>query len=101
MYTLREAWNLGLDGINEVFEKRIIGELIGDVDNDSRLSVKDATAIQKYIAGIVTEHSIEDRVIGIYDDDNVTLEYMSDFNRDGERNIKDATAIQKYIAGLE
>ncbi len=32
-----------------------IGKVIGDVDNDGNISVKDATLIQKYLAEIITE----------------------------------------------
>lgn len=58
----------------------------GDADLDGKITVKDATQIQKHIAGIVT---IDDTVLG-----------FADVNGDGDVNIKDATMIQKYIAGI-
>ncbi len=60
--------------------------MLGDTDRDNRLSVKDATTIQKYLAGIV-EFSEQQKL-------------NAEFNGDGEVNIKDATAIQKFLAGL-
>ncbi|MBR3971641.1 MAG: leucine-rich repeat protein, partial [Ruminococcus sp.] len=60
---------------------------LGDVDMDENINVKDATAIQKYLA------SIQD-----YQPD--AIELLMDFNKDGNVNIKDATAIQKRIAGI-
>ncbi|MBQ2943350.1 MAG: dockerin type I repeat-containing protein [Ruminococcus sp.] len=73
--------------------------LIGDLNRDNTLDIRDATLIQKCIAGIES--------YGEYDVDCPPLlakhkrSYASDFNYDGVRNVKDATAIQKYIAGLE
>ncbi len=60
--------------------------IIGDVNMDGNLNVKDATAIQKHIAGI--------NILGIQ---NLAV---ADYNYDSSINIKDATAIQKKIAGL-
>lgn len=59
----------------------------GDVDMDEHINIKDATAIQKYIASLA---ELEEGV----------LTHLADFDKDGETNIKDATAIQKFIAGL-
>ncbi len=59
---------------------------LGDANCDSKLNVKDATAIQKHIAGIETLGS-----------DGLSV---ADYNEDGKVNVKDATAIQKFIAGI-
>ena len=56
------------------------------IDDDGIITVKDATAIQKYLAS----------TIGL-DDYNLLC---ADFNKDGTVNITDATAIQKTIAGI-
>ncbi len=64
----------------------IISELIGDVNQDQRVSVRDATLIQKYLAGL------------IYVDSKILA--FADVNGDNKVNIKDATAIQKYVAGI-
>lgn len=63
-----------------------IYRLAGDVNEDSKVNVRDATAIQKHLANIITLSSI-----------GVTL---ADANGDGKLNIKDATEVQKFIAGL-
>jgi len=90
------------DEINKYLNEYDIGEIIGDMDNDKKLTVKDATYIQKCLAGIM-EYPENDKVEGVYESnkDYGHLAYLSDFNRDGVRNIKDATAIQKHIAGIE
>ncbi len=78
--------------IENGFEFVAIGEievskLLGDTDLDEVVTIKDATAIQKYLASLqlfVTQQKKN-----------------ADMNSDGDVNIKDATAIQKNIAGLE
>ena len=82
------------------------GEIIGDMDYDRKLTVKDATFIQSAIANIV-EFPLEDKVCYVVDYDpsfdkimTEELTYISDYNRDGKRDIKDATAIQRRVAGL-
>lgn len=59
---------------------------IGDANLDGTINIKDATAIQKFIA------SLEE-----FTDEQMRL---ADFNEDSSVNIKDATTIQKKIAGL-
>lgn len=92
-----------VEGIENIFTEAGLGILVGDMDKDRKITVKDATFIQKCIAGL--EAFDKDDYVGRYDrvysdKENVPL-YVSDFNRDGVRNVKDATAIQKSIAGLE
>lgn len=59
---------------------------LGDVDRDGRISVKDATLIQKYLVLFVE-----------LDSEQLTL---ADVNSDENVNISDTTAIQKYVAEL-
>ncbi len=76
---------------------------IGDVDRNNVLNVKDATIIQKCLAGLKDlDLDYDDLLTGFSVKQHGKWErYVSDFNCDSERNIKDATAIQKYIAGIE
>ncbi len=62
-------------------------ELLGDANEDGILNIKDATAIQKHIANIIT---LSNRGIK-----------LADFNENGDINIKDVTAIQKFIVGID
>ena len=62
------------------------GKLYGDADGDGKVSVKDATAIQKDIAAIAAL-SAEGKTLADVDGDNKVT-------------IKDATCIQKYLASL-
>ena len=59
--------------------------LLGDADGNATVNVKDATAIQKVVAGLSVAN---------YD------ETVADADEDGKVNVKDATAIQKWVAGL-
>ena len=97
---LRQAYDLGVKGIEELFADYGLGTLMGDMDKDEKLTVKDATYIQKCIAGIYSFPS-DDQFRALSEVGDGFYFHFSDFNRDGVRNIKDATAIQKYIAGLE
>ncbi|MBR2723887.1 MAG: leucine-rich repeat protein [Ruminococcus sp.] len=59
----------------------------GDVDGDGKISVKDATLIQKYLANLVTLEQIQ--------------ENAADVAGTPEIRINDATTIQKYVAGYD
>lgn len=59
---------------------------VGDADMSDDISIKDATAIQKSIAKLVT-----------FTD---TQELLADADLSGDISIKDATAIQKWIAQI-
>ncbi len=97
LYTLREAWDLPVEGIEAVFTEyeENIGRRIGDTNDDNEINIKDATLIQKSLTGL------EEIPYDEYGPYGKKKGFISDFNRDGERNVKDATAIQKHIAGLE
>lgn len=71
------------DILTAKFPENII--LLGDADNDTNINIKDATTVQKHIAGIETTI-------------NSTA---ADADQNTDINIKDATAIQKYIANIE
>ena len=58
-------------------------KILGDVNGDGVLNVRDSSLIQK-------KHT--DMVVNSYD------ETVSDFNKDGKMNVKDAVAIQKFLA---
>ena len=57
-------------------------ELLGDVNGDGVVSVKDATLIQKYASDMAVTINLK----------------LADVNKDGQINIKDTTMIQKYAA---
>lgn len=100
-YSLEDAWDKGFvdkdAAFTQYFLKNDIAQLIGDADYDNELSVMDATAIQRHLAGIKKLYD------SLYSDDfcyGEVLKYRSDFDRDGERTVLDATAIQKKLAGI-
>ncbi len=100
VYDLVQAYKLQIEGIEKVFTEYGIGRLIGDVDKDRKITIKDATCIQKCLAGI-SEFDSNDYIHAFVYEKTPPLLYISDFNRDCKRNIKDATAIQKYLAKID
>lgn len=61
-------------------------EILGDVNSDGKLNIRDATTIQKYLAKLIKA-------------ENINLD-VADFDLNGKVNVKDATNIQKKLAGL-
>jgi len=61
--------------------------VIGDVNGDGKVNVKDATLIQKAAA----------KIIELTDEEQL----RADVNADSKVNVKDATAIQKFAAKIE
>ncbi len=59
---------------------------VGDANNDGTVNVKDATIIQKHLAGIITLNTLSVEI--------------SDINCDGKVTVKDATAIMKKLVAL-
>ncbi len=100
VYTVEEAYNAGINGIEAIFEEDFFPcGIIGDADGDKKITVKDATCIQKYSVEI--EFETLNYNLQLYLDRNDLRNVVFDFNRDDAVNVKDATAIQKHIAGLE
>ncbi|MBE6794575.1 MAG: hypothetical protein E7532_06495 [Ruminococcaceae bacterium] len=97
LYTLEDAYDANIPGVYKLFTDKNYGKLIGDVNNDNELSIKDATVIQKYLANLVT---IFNNLIEGYEETENAPKFIADFNRDGKLNIRDATAIQKHLAGI-
>jgi len=61
--------------------------LLGDSDQDGKVTVKDATIVQKHVAKIITLKGIAPKA--------------ADADQDGKISVKDATAIQKYVAKIK
>lgn len=62
------------------------GGIFGDANGDGKVSVSDATTIQKHCASIVTLSS--------------GVQLLADTDRNGKITVSDATRIQKYLAGI-
>lgn len=102
--TLREAWDAQIPNIEDVFEDYGLGVKRGDSNLDGEINIKDATFIQKCIAGI--EEFADGEYAGGFaeggqGEDGFYHGRVSDVNIDDEVNVKDATTIQKRLAGLE
>lgn len=61
--------------------------LLGDTNSDDKVNIKDATAIQKYLAALISLDDMQ--------------KLAADADQNGMVNIKDATAVQKYLAGFD
>lgn len=61
---------------------------LGDADMDEKITVRDATTVQKHLASL-----------DVYQPDAVEL--LMDFDGVGGITVRDATAIQKAVAGLK
>ena len=99
IYTIEDAYEAKIMGIDKAFEN-LENKCVrkGDVDFDKKISIRDATTLQKLLADLPVA-SIEDIReyvwVGNYDKE------LKDFNGDGGVTIHDVTAIQKYLAGIE
>jgi len=65
----------------------LITYIIGDADVDGRITVKDATIIQKHVAKLLTLNDVQ--------------LILADANADENVSVKDATQIQKFVAGFK
>ena len=75
------------DTETEMINPITIEVLLGDVNGDGKVNIKDATMIQKAAA----------KIIELTDDEKL----RADVNADNKNNVKDATAIQKFVAKIE
>ncbi len=79
------------DANNEYAEKSItftvLDKFYGDANGDGGVNVKDATAIQKSLAGL--------------NQDFVFMSKFADCDVNGTVSIKDATCIRKYLANIQ
>ena len=98
---ITSVWESDLyEGLQSVLFELGVGEVIGDIYKDGKITIKDATFMQKCLAEIESYPS-DDMVDGYNTSYYGKIAYMSDFNRDCNRNIEDATAIQKHLAKMD
>ena len=75
---------------NATYDESLFDEekgILGDVNGDEKVNIKDATMIQKAAA----------KILSLTDDENA----RANVNGDNKVNVKDATAIQKFVAKIE
>lgn len=75
------------DGLIGILNSLSISRPMGDADYDGALTILDATFIQRVIAELIDDNSINPLV--------------ADYDNDGEVTILDATAIQRKLAHLD
>lgn len=100
-YTLKEAWDLELEGKEKIFTEYLVPKksaiAIGDTNKDTVIDVNDVTEIQRIVAKLTDQpEQIMGGNLG-----TIELKYMEDINRDNVINIKDATKLQRILVGLE
>lgn len=84
----------------ETLEKYEIGQVRGDINEDNKIDVFDATYIQRVVADMYDYVTI----VKVYEEDTFSsymYDSIADFDKDSEVSVMDATAIQRHIAGLE
>ena len=86
------------DGLVDALDENKIGVPMGDADGDYRLTILDATFIQRALAKLC-EFSYRDEIYVPLD--GVLIKHITDFNKDGYRNILDATTIQLKLAQVD
>ena len=78
------------EDLEDVINNKLrIGNLLGDIDSDERLTILDATTLQ---IGLVEKE---------YFDDASEEFLVADFDYDSKVTVMDATAIQMKLAGIE
>ena len=90
----------GYPGLEEAMDACHVGDRRGDLDGDGRLTIKDATQLQRCLAELEAFPS-RDRIDGfdyLTDYTGNRPLYLSDVNRNGVRDIGDVTAIQRTLA---
>lgn len=93
IYTLEEAYNEKIPGIDKAFmESGINAGYVGDADKNGKINIKDATLLQKHLAKITDPLDYYGEYLA---------DMIVDFNQDWIFNVKDATSIQKHLAKIE
>ena len=73
-----------LEDISRKIDALYNGPVFGDVDGDGKVTISDATLIQKAAIGLVSFTNLQKQ--------------LADVNGDGTVSVSDATCIQKYLA---
>lgn len=107
---LTEVWNNPyFEGLQEMFRKytdTILTEeacpvwLLGDTDRDGRLTVMDATHIQRRLASIEAAPFYDTLPEAAASRFGADIRFLSDVDRDGMITVLDSTTIQKRLASL-
>ena len=92
------ANNLRFPGLVQAVEALNLGEKIGDLDGDGKLTIKDATEMQRCLAEL-RDYPAADGVeaAGLHNRGADEVQYLSDVNRDGARTVADVTETQTIL----
>lgn len=92
------ANNLRFPGLVQAVEALNLGEKIGDLDGDGKLTIKDATEMQRCLAEL-RDYPAADGVeaAGLQNRGADAVQYLSDVNRDGARTVADVTETQTIL----
>ena len=78
-----DAYDVNIFDINVLFNQ---DDILGDVNGDGKVTIGDATALQRYVAEFSGSKTAR-------------LLKCGDVNNDGSVNIRDVTCIQRYLLG--
>lgn len=93
---LEDAVSAGLENIEDECLSVGICRRIGDADGDGELTVRDATYIQKGVAGL-EGYEFES---GLYGFARYSYSDIFDFDGNNKIDVRDSTNIRKYLADL-
>ena len=102
-YSIAEAWNRNYPDLHDVFINRVTSEtnvdLLGDADHDGKLTIIDATLIQRSLVGLadLEESSWWFKHYGC--DFGTQLTSLADYDADGTVDAIDVTRIQRALIG--
>ena len=98
---LCDAWDdeTRFPKLHEYYENLNTGHLIGDMDDDNSISIRDATKMQQILAKLDSWSDIDDINKNYYPIHGY-IAYLSDFNHDNNRNIVDVSSIQFRLAKI-
>lgn len=90
-------------GLAKAVDELKLGELIGDMDGNGVLNIKDVTQMQRCLAEVISypENDGVEAAGFTSRDSGMSVAYISDINENRHHDIGDATRVQKLIAEFE
>ena len=91
-----QSWTLPIRTVIIITQNQPEPPKRGDVNFDGKVTIEDATFIQRHLAEFLNGSNGP-----LIDENDPDLFYRADANNDGKLNIKDVTAIQRHLAEVE
>ena len=102
-YSIKEAWNRDYPDLHDVFINRVTSEAnvdhLGDADKDGKLTIIDATKIQRFLVGMTDLEESSWWFEHCGSDFGTRLTSLADYDADGAVDAIDVTRIQRALIG--